>query len=30
MDPYFKGVQEINDLDEFVSKVERVKDNVYF
>lgn len=30
MDPYFESVQEINNLNDFVSQVESVKDNVYF
>lgn len=30
MDSYFESVQEINNLNDFVSQVESVKDNVYF
>lgn len=30
MDPYFANIQEINNLNDFVSQLESVKDNVYF
>lgn len=30
MDSYFANIQEINNLNDFVSQVESVKDNVYF